>query len=149
MYFWKTSLLVEDLKRSSLGENDFKNYYLATAIFTSACLYLAMLQPRENILALVLEAIGTLVVTVLGLNAAFRANGGPTGSRFVEKAVAISFPLLSKVFVAGFASGLLFVVSAAFDVSQPQLEWVGATAIVAIQVIFFQRLVVHVRNTNA
>jgi hypothetical protein len=30
MYLWKTAQLVEDLRKSSLGEEHFKSYYLAT-----------------------------------------------------------------------------------------------------------------------
>ena len=149
MYFWKTHLLVDDLKRSSLGETDFKNYYLATSIFTSACLYLVMLGSRENMFSLATEAIGTLLVTVLGINAAFTANGGPTGIRFLEKAVSISFPLLVKVLVGGFAVGFLVAVLEISGLSKYQTEWATAIGIVAVQCVLFWRLVVHVRHTNA
>ena len=94
MYFWRTSHLVQKLREGALGEADFKSYYLATSILTSVCFYLAILQPRESMFALAFEAIGAVAITIFGINAAFKANGGPEGARFVEKAVSISFPLL-------------------------------------------------------
>lgn len=99
MYFWRTLQLVKDLRTEALGEADFKNYYLATSILVSICFYIALIEPRENMFALGLEAVGTALITILGINAAFKANGGSDGVRFVEKAIAISFPLLMKVLV--------------------------------------------------
>jgi len=149
MYFWKTDLLVADLRKSALGEKDFKNYYLATSILIVVGFYLTMLEAREDMLALAIEAIGTLVVTVVGLNAAFTANGGPAGVRFLEKAVSISFPLLMRVVAAGFAMGFLIGALEIYGINKSQMEWVGTTAIIAIQGVFFWRLVVHVRSLHA
>jgi len=72
MYLWKTEQLVEDLRRSSLGEEHFKSYYLATSVFTSICFYLALLGPRENMPALATEALGAVIITILGINTAFK-----------------------------------------------------------------------------
>lgn len=149
MYFWKTPQLVEGLRNSSVSEADFKSYYLATSILTTIAFYLVMLEPRENMPALAIEALGAVIITILGINAAFNANGGPVGSRFVEKAVSISFPLLIKVLVAGFVLGFVVGFSTALGVSKYQGEWANAVGTLAIQSVFVWRLVVHMKATNA
>lgn len=148
MYFWRTPQLVQDLRTEALGEADFKSYYLATSILTSICFYFAILEPRENSFALALEAVGGVMITILGINAAFKANGGGAGARFIEKAVSISFPLLMKVLAAGFALGIIVVFSTEVGLSKCQGEWVTAVGTLAIQTVFVWRLIVHVRATN-
>lgn len=149
MYFWRTELLVDELQKNSIGENSLKNYYLATAILVTVSFYLALLQPRENLLALAAEASGTLAVTILGVNAAFNANRGSAGVDFLNKAISISFPLLIKVLVAGLVLGIGLAVMESSGVSQAAREWVQSIGTVAITAVLYLRLVVHIRNANA
>lgn len=149
MYLWKTQLLVAELKANAVNENNFKNYYLATSILVLACYYLAFLEPRENFLTLAVEAVGTIVVTVLGINAVFKANGGLAGVGFLNKVISISFPLLVKVFVVSFVLGLLLAIIEQFGIGKSETAWITSISIIAIQVVLYWRLVVHVRNTNA
>ncbi|ACM19359.1 hypothetical protein Geob_0997 [Geotalea daltonii FRC-32] len=147
MYFWKTRLLEEDLKRNSINETGFKNYYMGTSVLTTICFYLAMLQPPENMQALATESLVTLIITIVGINAAFKANGGGTGSRFIEKAVSLSFPLLIKVMVAGLVVGVVIGVLEMAGTSKFQLEWGTTISIIAIEAVFYWRLVAHIKRT--
>ncbi|WP_232415332.1 MULTISPECIES: hypothetical protein [Methylotenera] len=149
MYFWKTHLLVDSLKQGSIEPNVLKNYYLASSLLYSVCYYLALLVPPTNSAALAIEAIGILTITVFGLNAVFKANGGSSGIGFLEKIVSISFPLFIKVFVSGIALGILLEILKALGFSKFQTEWLTSISVIFIQVIFFWRLAVHVKNTNA
>jgi len=149
MYFWKTHLLVGELAKGPLEERVQKNYYLATSILSLLCYYIALLEPRENLSALIVETIGMLIATIIGLNAAFVANGGSAGRRFLEKIITISFPLLIKVLAAGFALGFFVAALKADEWSKIQIEWVSAISTIAIQCVFLLSLVAHVRKTNA
>jgi hypothetical protein len=151
MYFWRTSQLVKELRTEALGEADFKNYYLATSILASigCSFYIVLIPEPQNMFAFGLVAVGVVLITILGINAAFKANGGSAGVRFVEKTVSISFPLLIKVSIA--SSPLWFVVGFAMacGLSKYQSEWIDAAVTLVIQTVFFWRLIVHVRATNA
>lgn len=149
MYFWKTHQLVSDLTMGSLKERDLKNYYLATSFLISVAYYAALLGPRENLYALAVEAIGVLAVMIVGLNVAFTANGGASGTRFLEKIIAISFPLLVKFLIAGFVLGILVVLLEVAGLDTGQVEWVLSISTIVLQVAFFSRLVTHVKKTNA
>ncbi|MDR2000542.1 MAG: hypothetical protein LBP94_03300 [Zoogloeaceae bacterium] len=137
------------LANGGLGEEDFKNYYLVTSILISIWLYLGILaEPQESMFALALEAIGTVIITILGINAAFKANGGSAGAHFINKVVSISLPLFMKLLATGFVLGLILGFSVVLSLSKYQEEWVWAVASPLVQAIFFWRLVVHVRATN-
>lgn len=149
MYYWKTHLLVADLAKGALEERTLKNYYLATSILFLISYYLAMVAAHDNYYALAVEAVAALVATVVGLNAAFAANGGDSGTRFLDKVVAISFPLLIKVAAASFAVGLILGVLDALEMSKLYVDWLSSIAFIVVQVVFFLRLVAHVRKINA
>jgi hypothetical protein len=149
MYIWKTSLLAEDLRSNLVDETSFKNYYLASSLLTAICFYLTILQPNQNFPALATEALGTLTVTILGINAAFAANGGAGGVRFIERIISLAFPLLIKVFLAGMGVGLIAGILEVLGMTKPQLEWGTAVSAIAIQVVFYLRLVTHIRRANA
>lgn len=149
MFFWKTSRLVEDLRSGSLSERDFKNYYLATSIVTVISTCLLKLQPSQNALASAVEMVASVGITILGINAAFKANSGSAGSRFLEKSVAICFPLLIKAVVAAFFLGLCLAFwGGSNGIQLAQQEWANTTASLVIQAVFFWRLFIHVRNSN-
>ena len=111
--------------------------------------YLSSLQPRENLAALFAEAMGTLAVTIVGLNAAFNANRGSEGVSFLNKVVSISFPLLIKVLVAGLALGIGLEVMGSVGVSQATREWFQSIVTTAIMAGMYWRLIAHVRSTSA
>ena len=149
MYFWKTHLIVDALKKSSIEPNALKNYYLASTLLYSASFYLTLLAPPTNLAALAIEAIGTLTITFFGLNAVFKANGGSNGIGFLEKIVSISFPLFIKVFVSGIGLGILLEILKTLGFSKLQIEWLTSISVIFIQVVFFWRLAFHMKNTNA
>lgn len=149
MYFWKTRLLAEHLKQNLLAEDHFKNYYLASTIFNVVFMYVAMLLSRENMLLLIVEAFAVLIVTVLGIKVAFKANGGVLGTRFMEKVVSLSFPLLIKTLVVSVVVGVAIGLGALSGVERTYLEWANAISVVAIQILFYWRLTTHIKYVNA
>lgn len=149
MYIWKTDKLVEDLRQSPLAEIELKNYYVSTSVLTTIAIYLGFMEPREDMLALAAEAIGGAMITFFGINAAFKANGGVGGSRFIEKAVSISFPLLVKVLVAGLVfGGIVGSLAVTLGLTKSQGEWTSAVGVLLIQSIYMWRLAFHIRATN-
>ena len=149
MYFWKTGSLVEDLKNNEVTERNFKNYYLASSLLMMISYYLAMTAPPENMTMMLIEAISSIGITVFGIGFVFKCNGGDSGSNFINKALCLSFPLMVKVFVAGFFIG---VVAAGFmeagSLSQQVIEIAYMALGLLLQVIFFWRLAVHIQRVN-
>jgi hypothetical protein len=156
MYFWKTQQLVNDLRAGPLDEGDLKNYYLISSVIISMVLSTSFMLPAdENMFVSALDAIGSIIITIIGINVAFMANGGSAGNRFIEKVVSISIPLLMKLFVSIvlLASVIVllvffFVSVFGFEFDESQIEWIGAIASLVMQSVFMWRLTVHVGATN-
>ena len=148
MYFWKTSYLVKELKENSLTESNLKNYYLVTSILTLVSFYLMALEPPTNVLIITVESIAGIGVTIFGLNYVFNANGRNSGKRFLDRVISISLPLLIKVLVAGLILGFLQAALEDYDVEKNQIEWLFSFSAIIVQIAFFWRLAVHVKNSN-
>ena len=145
----ENSLISRRFEKNTIEPSVLKNYYLCSSLLYSACYYLALLAPPTNLAALAVEAIGILTTLFFGLNAVFKANGGSSGVGFLEKVVSLSVPLSIKVFVWGIALGILLEILKTLGFNKFQTEWLTSISVIFIQVIFFWRLAVHIKNTNA
>jgi ABC-type antimicrobial peptide transport system permease subunit len=148
MYLWKTKKLAESLKNNSLKQSEYKNYYIATAVLTLIGFYSAVLNPPETLYAVIFEAVGSILVTVIGLNMAFSANGGNAGTGYLDKIVSLSFPLLVKVIVAATVLAIPLEIMRQLNTNAQQVDWMYSAAVVLIQLIFFWRITVHVKYIN-
>lgn len=145
MYFWKTDILVNKVKSLSIDERAMKSYYLATSVLSVIGLYISMLG-CTSATATLIECIGGLLLTIIGINYAFNANGGSTGTRFLEKIIVISFPLMVKLFVASLIAG--FAIGVVYG-DQLIGDWIEVIFILAAMSVFYWRLAFHIRHTNA
>ena len=101
MHYWNTKSLAERLKNNELNQAEYKNYYIATAVLILIGFYSVILEPPETLSAVLFEAIGSIFVSIIGLNIIFKVNGGNSGVGYLDRVVSLSFPLLMKVVVAG------------------------------------------------
>ena len=149
MYIWNTSALADSLKSGHVKQKEYMKYYIYTGVLTLIGFYLSMLEPRETSYAIWFEAIGTIVITVIGLHIIFIENGGDEGTDFLNRVVSLSFPLLIKVVVAGFILAILLEILREFGLPAEQIEWLYSASIVFIQAIFFLRIRTHIKYINA
>ncbi len=148
MYLWKINNLVADLREESLTQENFKNYYLVTSVSLLLFSYLLALDTPTNLTHYWADAIGTILVTIVGLNLAFNANGGNTGKHFLNKTVSISLPLMIRIIVASTLVILPLVVLELFFSVSISDEWFLSLFTLSLNIIFFWRLVIHLKNTN-
>jgi hypothetical protein len=150
MYYWKTKKLAENLKKNALNQAEYKNYYLATSVLILIGYYLVILDPPKTLLAVLFEAIGSILITIIGLNIIFRVNGGNSGVSFLDRVVSLSFPLLIKIVVVGFALGIVLeTLRQLGGANDEQLNWLYSSSVLLIQVGFFWRLKVYIQYLNA
>jgi len=150
MYYWKTNTLAENLKNDEINQAEYKNYYIATSVLALVGYYLATLEPPETLYAVLFEAIGSILITIIGLNIIFRANGGDSGVGYLNRVVSLSFPLLIKVVVASFVLAIVLeTLRELGSANSEQIDWLYSTSIVLIQVVFFWRIKVYVQYINA
>ncbi len=148
MYFWNTGKLVGDLRNDLVTERNFKNYYMASSLIMMASYYLAMTAPRENMVIMLVEAIGSIIITVFGINYVFKRNGGDGGHSFVNRALALSLPLMIKLFLAGMLIGIIETIANELAIPKKTLDIAGAALLLLIQLVFFWRLAVHIQRVS-
>ncbi len=149
MYLWKTKKLAESLKNKSIKQSEYKNYYVATAVITLVGFYSAELNPPETVYAVIFEAVGSILVTVIGLNITFSANGGNAGTGYLDRIVSLSFPLLVKVIVAAIVLAIPLEIMRQTNTNAQLVDWMYSASVVLIQIIFFWRVTVHVKYINS
>lgn len=149
MYIWNTNKLVQALKSGNVTERDFKNYYLASSIIMLVSYYLATAIPVENTTMVLIEAIGSIGITIFGIDFVFRCNGGDSGSHFLNKALSLSLPLMAKAIVAGFCVGIALAILEETSLAKQAVEIIYTGLVLLIQLVFFWRLAVHVQRVNA
>ena len=149
MYIWKTDKLSSEIKENTLSEKNWKDYFLAGTILITLSMYMVQTMPRTNTPSLIAEAILMIVITVIGINAAFNANNGNKGSSFVARITALSFPLSIKIIATSFIFGMILGFLNEMDpISSENEEWAYSVFTILIQILFFWRIKVHLTYIN-
>lgn len=149
MYIWKTNKLSTDIKENNLTEKDWKQYFLAGGVLVILAMYLLQTSVRVNMMSLLVEGLLMLVITIVGINITFNTNHDNSGTNFVARITALSFPLSIKLIVVSFFYGILIgVANEISPFSVENQEWAFAIFTITIQAIFFWRINVHLLYIN-
>jgi hypothetical protein len=145
MYFWNTNELSQNIKISKLSDNDWKNYYLAISIMGMLGLYLTALSPRENTMALLVEAISMIGILIFGISITFKTHktNDKNVASYISKMVALSFPISIKFLVLSFGFGIILGI-----VEAGNQEWSITAMTVTFQALMFWRLNIHLQAIN-
>lgn len=95
MYYWRTDLLTEDLRTNKVSEKDKCLYYILTSVLIILAMWSLEAGDQPVTMLVHLNYVLELILTTGGLWYVFKAYRPK--SLFVERAVAISFPLTIKV----------------------------------------------------
>ena len=151
MYFWNTNELSQNIKISKLSDNDWKNYYLAMSIVGMLGLYLTALSPRENTMALLVEAISMIGILIFGISITFKTHktNDKNVASYISKMVALSFPISIKFLVLSFGFGFILAAAQATNTfATLDSEWSITAMLPAWQVWLFWRLDIHLQAVN-
>jgi hypothetical protein len=151
MYFWNTNELSQNIKISKLSDNDWKNYYLAISIMGMLGLYLTALSPRENTMALLVEAISMIGILIFGISITFKTHktNDKNVASYISKMVALSFPISIKFLVLSFGFGIILGAAQATNTfATLDSEWSITAMTVTFQALIFWRLNIHLQAIN-
>jgi hypothetical protein len=150
MHYWNTKKLAAEIKAGVLSETDRKNYYIGSSVITVIAMNMAIIAGAENKYYAIATAVLSLFIIVFGINLTFKANGGNEGRDYIARVLILSFPLFIKIYVlAVLASIVLMVPVYMISGNNPMVvEWISLLISVAIQIIYFWRLNVHLKEIN-
>ncbi len=108
-HFWSTEHLVVDLATGMLEPRLERTYMLlAGGLFTLTVFGASVNGGYMDWIAL-LDLVCMLAITLVGVNEAFKANGGTSGQQFILRLSTLSVPLGSRFFLLGIALNLLYL----------------------------------------
>ncbi|MGE8541133.1 hypothetical protein [Acinetobacter sp. ANC 3813] len=99
MYFWNLQKLIEDLRLNKVTAVQYKNYYIASSILILFSFFAVIVSPEQPLrinFAVFLINVGLLISWT---NAIFKANGAEQGKNFLNRFVALYFPIVLRIAV--------------------------------------------------
>lgn len=164
MYFWRIELLKDELRQGPLGQRAAFGYTLATLLLYTISIDLPGLWSADAEPTTLLDWVAYAAIMLLvgvGTYAAYRANGGQTGSDFVSRYFALGWALTIRLCVLLLVPALLlvFAMFAVIPLIRPDSEFsdsaIGGIALAAgigFEAFYYWRLVRHfgqVANSEA
>ncbi|MGH1374913.1 MAG: hypothetical protein ACRBCK_01085 [Alphaproteobacteria bacterium] len=156
MYIWNIKALKQDLQADTLGEKAKFVYMFISALIFTAILEISSRIPSEVDYS---EDVGWIIVVVdmlvavLGMICAFRANGGSCGRDFLGKYFSISFVVGIRFIPLGTALIVLAgVINGAFAVTQYEVSDALGSDIIfeavgtLIMALFYWRICKHIAD---
>lgn len=98
MYFWDSRQLAVDLRNDAVPAATMRNYFIALLIIGAPSVFLSLADGQKPDVWDGINTVGYLIIVILGIMYAYRANGGDQGTRFIEKSVALLLPLTIQSF---------------------------------------------------
>ena len=123
MYFWNTKQLIQDIKTKQVTQAEFKNYYIGSAVITLLLIMLLNIAPTSTPRYAISEFICNVGLLLTWMNLIFKANGAEQGQDFLNRFLALYFPITLKFLVYGILIAMLlefFWSSLILDVSEAQ-----------------------------
>lgn len=102
--FWSPARIAEALRADALSERDKLHLLVASLVFANVFGSLGILYTWQAARMLLPSSILGLAISLIGLDASFRANQRGDGVRFAERLVCLAFPVGVRV-LTGFYGG--------------------------------------------
>jgi hypothetical protein len=108
IHWWNTDKLVRELTHNQLSEDQSLRYAMISAILLTASLYYSYWVGAERDWLLLIEFGAVCVISLIGLQECFKANGGSNGSDFLKRLFCLGVPVGIKFWVAGIVAAQVF-----------------------------------------
>jgi hypothetical protein len=105
IHWWNTRKLVVRLAEDRVSEQDAVSYAMISAVLYILPLYSAIWYGGQRSSMLAFELFAVTAISLIGLNACFRANGGTQGVDFLKRISVISAPIGLKILLFSFLLG--------------------------------------------
>lgn len=103
IHWWDTEALITQLAEDRLPESDAVGYAMITCVLYALAIY----APNwfGSYTQLLIQFFVVALITLAGVRACFKANGGPGGEDFIKRITVISAPVAIKFMIASIVLG--------------------------------------------
>ena len=105
IHWWRTDKLAEELTNDGVSEPQSFWYAVISTIMVVVATYYATWFGGYQSWLLLVEFAAVCVITVLGLQECYKANGGASGSHFLKRFICLGVPVGIKLFIASLVIG--------------------------------------------
>ena len=155
MYFWRTDLLIEDLKQNRVTQADFKNYYLVSSILILLSFFALSQAETEDMKISLASLIINIGLLVTWINAIFMANGGEKGHAFLNRFIALYLPITIKITVFAIVAMICFEMifsrfKSGFDEAQlAHMDAIESLVVdISLSFLIYWRIYVAIKKIN-
>jgi hypothetical protein len=103
--WWHTHKLADELAKNGVSEQQSLWYAVISTILVVEATYYATWFGGYRTWLLLVEFIAVCVITLVGLQECFKANGGSNGSHFLKRFICLGVPIGLKLAITGTAIG--------------------------------------------
>lgn len=162
MYFWRIKRLKDDLRAGDVPPRQVTGYALAHLLLwtvsTSLLAFIPAEEPKTFTTDFGVFILGSVLISIVGLWAAYRSNGGDGGRDLAGRLFALGWVLGLRFMLFWFIlfTVLTFVVvgvtmtqqegQETAEVSGPLIEWVASGTMLLASGLFFWRLAHHLKE---
>ena len=143
MYFWNSAKLASEIKLGQLTGKQKKTYYLASSLLALFSSFLAGSSITTGATEIV-ELFLLVIITIIGINLTYTANGGENGHDYIERITILSFPIILKVLAIYIAIAVIIGISDG-RISQEMFVLIVSSA----EMVYFWLLFNHFKEINA
>jgi uncharacterized membrane protein len=164
MYFWRIKRLKDELRAGDVPPRQVTGYALAHLLLWTLSTSLLAFIPAEEPNTLTADfgvfILGSAIISIVGLWAAYRSNGGDSGRDLAGRLFALGWVLGLRFMLFWFVLFtilLLVMVGVTMaqqgdqetaEVSGPLVEWVASGTMLLASVLFFWRLAHHLKDVQ-
>lgn len=145
MYFWNVNALKQQLKDSGLSEVDSLKYLLLLALIGMLPI---PIPPYFTTGTYIYYVIGTIIFA-LGTLYCYRKNGGPSGTDFLKRYIALSWVLAIRFFPAILLLGLLMAFGVFSRLSFSEQKVIVLLILYSYPIIYYWRIAHHIKDISS
>lgn len=154
MYFWKIDKLKDQIKAGKLNEKDRFYYAIAHMLFYAFTLetfiWVPINQPNMWVMA---DSIANILISVVGLIQAFKANGGRQGHDFLGKLASIGWVMYIRFYMYILPLLLLVLIYSTFGFYKEISQLLTSGWLLLLSVIWksamWWRICIHMRDVGS
>ena len=163
MYYWRIKRLKNDLRAGDVPPRQVTGYAIAHLVLWTLAASLPAFMPAEDTSFTAdfgIFVLASIVISVVGLWAAYRSNGGDAGRDLAGRLLAMGWVLGLRFMLFWFAFFTVFIIVMAgvamarqespetAELSGPLIEWVASATMLLTSVLFFWRLAHHLKDVR-
>lgn len=155
-HLWRADLLAHDLANGSISQKDAARYMMAAAFLYAQATYLSVWLGGYRDLTLLFEFVVVVVISLVGVQECYKANGAESGRDFLQRYCALAVPVGVNTTVVSIILGQVLYRAFPYVVTEESFRdplfvyrLLSFIFVIAFAVVYFWRIAHHLGRIRA